>query len=439
MINLTSSLSPVLGDVDPAPVRGPQRWWAGPLDVEGLALGSVCAAAAAFREISNWEPPVEASRTAASFASGSYLRVDGRPVPQFSPLSAYFRCADGWIRTHANYPHHETALLTALDTAAEPDTVAAALAGLPALAAERQIRAAGGIAAAVRTPADWAASEPGRAVAGEPWIRFELSDRPRTPRTDLPGTRVLDLTRVVAGPVATRLLGAIGSDVLRIDPPHLPELVIHHLDGGLDKRVAVADLAASADAVHALLDEADVLITGYRPGALDRFGLDWLSLSERHPGLSLVTLDAWGDRGPWGHERGFDSVVQAATGIAHRYGTGEGDDWQPGALPVQALDHATGYGVAAAAIALLGRAEGPGWAHLSLARTAQELLAAPARDSPPEPQLSERRNARTPYGNITFVVPPFVQMEYRNPPGEIGGAALEWLPIVEAADDDHHH
>lgn len=236
------------------------------------------------------------------------------------------------------------------------------------------------------------------------------------------------------------MLGAIGSDVLRIDPPHLPELVIHHVDGGLDKRVAVADLAERADAVHALLDEADVLITGYRPGALDRFGLDWNSISERHPRLSLVTLDAWGDRGAWARERGFDSVVQAATGIAHVYGTGEGEDWKPGALPVQALDHATGYGVAAAAIALMGRAAGPGWAHLSLARTAQELLAAPAPEGRPEPQLSERRNARTHYGNITFVVPPFVKMEYRNPPSEIGAAALAWLPIAEEeADDDHHH
>jgi hypothetical protein len=439
LINLTSWLAPVVGEIEPAPVRGPQRWWPGPLDVEGLALGSVGAAAAAFREISNWEPPVESSRTAASFDSPSYLRVNGRPVPQFSPLSAFFRCADGWIRTHANYPHHEAALLTALNAAADPAAVAAALAELPALEAERGIRAAGGVAAAVCTPGEWAASEPGRAVAEEPWIRFELADRPRTPRTDLPGTRILDLTRTLAGPVATRFLGAIGSDVLRIDPPNLPELIIHHLDGGLDKRVAVADLAEHADVVHGLLDEADVLITGYRPGALDRFGLDWASISERHPGLSLVTLDAWGDRGPWAQERGFDSVVQAATGIAHVYGAGDGEEWKPGALPVQALDHATGYGVAAAAIALMGRAEGPGWAHLSLARTAQELLTAPPPQGRLEPQLSERRNAQTGYGVITFVVPPLLQMEYRNPPGEIGGADLEWLERFGEEDDDHHH
>lgn len=183
-----------------------------------------------------------------------------------------------------------------------------------------------------------------------------------------------------------------------------------------------------------------MLITGYRPGALDRFGLDWASISERHPGVSLVTSNAWGNRGSWAQERGFDSVVQAATGIAHLYGTGEADDWKPGSLPVQALDQATGYGAAAAAIALMGRAEGPGWAHLSLARTAAELLAAPEPEGRSEPQLSERRNARTHYGNITLVVPPFVQMEYRNPPGEIGAAALKWLPIAaEEADDDHHH
>lgn len=436
-MNLTSWLAPVVGEVDPAPVRGPRRWWPGPLDVEGLALGSVCAAAAAFREISNWEPPVESARTAASFNSLSYLRVNGRPVPGFAPLSTFFRCADGWIRTHANYEHHEAALLSALGVREpDPKDVAAALAHLPALAAEQQIRTAGGVAAAVRTAAEWAGSEPGKAIKDEPWIRFDLADRPRTPRTDLPGTRILDLTRVVAGPVATRFLGAIGADVLRIDPPDSPELVIHHLDGGLDKRVAIADLTAQNDTIHALLDEADVLISSYRPGSLDRFGLDWASLSEHHPQLSLVTIDAWGDRGPWASERGFDSVVQAATGIAHLY---RSQDDEPGALPVQALDHATGYGAAAAAIALMGRADGPGWAHLSLARTAQELLNAPAPEGRPEPQLSERRNAATPYGNITYVVPPLLQMEYRNPPGEIGGAALEWLDLPEEEEDDHHH
>jgi crotonobetainyl-CoA:carnitine CoA-transferase CaiB-like acyl-CoA transferase len=209
--------------------------------------------------------------------------------------------------------------------------------------------------------------------------------------------RVLDLTRVIAGPVSTRLLGSLGADVLRIDPPRLPEITDQFVDTGFGKRSAEADLAIPENRhlLEQLLATADVVITGYRRGSLNRFGLEPEVLLAVRPELVVVTLDSWGSTGPWSGLRGFDSIVQAATGIADLYGTGNHDgEWQPGALPVQALDHATGYGVAAAAIALLARRRHKGLggsARLSLARTAEELFALPepglSRPELPAPEL----------------------------------------------------
>ena len=202
------------------------------------------------------------------------------------------------------------------------------------------------------------------------------------PRRPLAGVRVLDLTRVIAGPVSTRLMAALGADVLRIDPPVLPELSDQFVDTAFGKRSAVADLGLpeTRAALERLVAGADVVITGYRSGSLDRFGLDAASLLSTRPDLVVVTLNSWGTDGPWSRLRGFDSIVQAASGIAHLYGMTDDAGWRPGALPVQALDHATGYGAAAAAVTLLTRRResgAGGSARLSLARTAEELFGLP--------------------------------------------------------------
>jgi crotonobetainyl-CoA:carnitine CoA-transferase CaiB-like acyl-CoA transferase len=191
----------------------------------------------------------------------------------------------------------------------------------------------------------------------------------------LRGFRVLDLTRVIAGPVATRTLALLGAEVLRVDPPHLPEIEAQHVDTGQGKTTALLDLRdrASRRTLADLLEGADVLVTGYRPGALDRFGLDDAAGS----GLVTGRVSAWGGTGPWEHRRGFDSIVQAVSGIALVEG-GE----KPGALPAQALDHASGYLLAAAVVdALTARSrDGRGRdVSVSLARTAAWLLAADGR------------------------------------------------------------
>ncbi|MFJ4169437.1 CoA transferase [Paenarthrobacter sp. NPDC089714] len=440
-----------LGAIGPVPAAawdGPRRWWHGPLDVEGLAIGSVQAAATALNALTaSRRYQVSAVRTAHSFDSLGHLRIDGRPAVGFAPLSGFRRTSDGWIRLHANYPHHAARLLEALSLSAEGQ-VAGALLDLTALEAEALINAGGGVAAAVRSRAAWIDAPGHGAVASLPWIDTHPAPGPAPagkqwrpssdPGRPLLGLRVLDLTRVIAGPTATRLLGALGADVLRIDPPQIPELPDAFIDSGFDKRSAVADFGNAVDLerVRGLAATADVVVLGYRAGALESFGLDAQALAQDRGDVIVAALSAWG-AGPWGQRRGFDSLVQAASGIAAGYGTTNDGGWRPGALPVQALDHATGYGLAAAVLALLAerQANGRGGvARMSLARTAEELFRlGPAggegTDSPlPEPDY---RQMDSTHGVLRLVGPPLTvdgsPLGYSTAPVTYGSSEPAWL------------
>ncbi|GCB50519.1 CoA transferase [Streptomyces sp. NL15-2K] len=367
----------------------------GRLPVRELARACVgaCASAAAelgARRAGLAEVPgvrVDDGAVATAFVSERHLLVDGRAPVTFAPLSRFWRTADGWVRTHANYPHHRARLLGALgvpDDAAAVASVEAALAERSALEAEEAVYAAGGLAVALRTPEEWAAHEQAAAVAGRPLVERGRLDSARArvlapidgdgvPLLPAAGLRVLDLTRVIAGPVATRTLALLGADVLRVDAPRLPELPDQHADTGFGKRSTTLDLAADRRAFGELLAAADVVVTGYRPGALDRFGLSPEALAERRPGVVVAQLSAWGAYGPWAERRGFDSLVQVATGISAVEGSME----QPGALPAQALDHGTGYLLAAAVLRALTEQSyegGSRFVRLALARTAQWLV-----------------------------------------------------------------
>jgi hypothetical protein len=370
---------------------------------------------------------VSGEHVAASFGSERHLRLDGAPAGAgFAPLSRVVRCADGWARTHGNYPHHAAALRRALALGAGAGVAELDLAAARWRATELEARVveAGGCAAALRSGAAWGAHPAGRAAGAEPLIGWRPAG-PAVPPRRLPaladgarpaaGVRVLDLTRVIAGPVAGRTLAALGASVLRVDPPAPPELPAQHLDTGPGKRTAALDLAADPAARERLLAGADVVLLGYRAGALARLELDETGLSARHPGLVQVRLSAWGHTGPWAGRRGFDSLVQVASGIAERLA---GPDGRPGALPVQALDHATGHLMAAAALHGLvrrERGEPPAPARLSLARTAAELLARPA-SAPAAPRALEVDRFRVSFGRLSLI----------GPPGELDGRPLGW-------------
>ena len=358
---------------------------------------------------------VDPTHVAAAIRSERRLRLDGRPLPTFAPLSRFWRAADGWVRTHANYPWHHNALLAALETG--PDGVARAIEARPAAEVEARVYEAGGLAVAVRTATEW------RALAGKRAPLIDTVTIPGAPPRPARRLRVLDLTRVIAGPVGTRMLGALGADVLRIDAPDRPELKLHQYDGLLAKRSAILDLADPR--FQELLSGADIVVTGYRPGALDRFGLSPEALAVHHPGVVVVTLSSWGDTPRFASRRGFDSLVQAAAGIALAYG-------QPGALPCQLLDHTTGYLIAAAAlegVAAQRRDGGTTMARLALTATADDLLCRPPvidTDFDPTPYLVELDP------HLTAVAPPgrldSEPLRWPGPPARYGGGTPAWLP-----------
>jgi crotonobetainyl-CoA:carnitine CoA-transferase CaiB-like acyl-CoA transferase len=332
---------------------------------------------------------IDARRVAASFLNDRLQTLDGHGASGWAALSGFWPARDGWVRTHANYPHHRGRLLDALDLPADTDRDAFRdrCQALPALEIEERVAAAGGVAVAVRAPQVWAEHPQAAAVATRPLVGIraigsapvrELPPAPQRPVLPAAGLRVLDLTRVIAGPVATRTLALLGAQVLRIDSPDLPEIAWQYLDTGAGKRSALLDLKSAEDRAvfENLLATADIVVTGYRPGALDAFGLSVDAVAARRPGIVVASLSAWGGVGPWGGRRGFDSIVQAASGIA----LVESVAGAPGALPAQALDHATGYLLAAAVLQAVGRqtCEGGTW-HVAahLARTGQWLTSTP--------------------------------------------------------------
>jgi hypothetical protein len=234
----------------------------------------------------------------------------------------------------------------------------------------------------VRTAAEWHAHPQGRAVAGLPLLEIvRIGDAPAAPpgggERPLAGVRVLDLTRVIAGPVCGRTLAEHGADVLHLTAAHLPSFEHLVVDTGWGKLSARLDLRVDADRerLTTLLHDADVFCQSYRPGALAARGLGPADLAALRPGIVYVTISAYGHDGPWRDRRGFDSLVQSASGIAEEGGRAAGDE-TPRHLPGQALDHATGQLAAFGAMIALARRARGGGSHLvrvSLAQTARWL------------------------------------------------------------------
>jgi crotonobetainyl-CoA:carnitine CoA-transferase CaiB-like acyl-CoA transferase len=377
-----------------SPVPLPSRLAVGRLAADSVGIASLAAQLLLAERRGRRPGPVQVDgvRVAGSFRSDRLLRVDGRPVQAFAPLSGFWPTADGWVRTHGNYPHHAARLRELLGLPADsgPEQLSAALARGSAGELENRAAAAGALLVAVRDPVTWRAHPQAQELAGTPLVvREHLGHAPARAWTDDPdrpldGVRVLDLTRVIAGPVAGRDLALAGARVLRVDPPAPAEIEWQHLDSGQDKHSAVLDLAQRRAEFEELLSRADVVLTGYRPGALDRFGLAGEQLADRYPGIVVGRVSAWGEVGQWADRRGFDSLVQAVSGIAVLESQ---DGTIPGALPAQALDHASGHLLAAGVLCALLAQRTHGGSHgvaVALARTAGALLELPgATPAPP--------------------------------------------------------
>lgn len=360
-------------------------------DVAGLAQATIAGVALAASEV--WRAATGAAlavradrrHAALEFRSERVFEVDGQPpAALWDSLAGAYRCGDGrWLRVHTNFAHHRQALCQVLDCAETPAAVTAALAGRAAGEVESAAAEAGAIAAMMRPMEAWRDSAQGQAVAGLPLISLaRIGAAPKTPvrarARPLDGLKVLDLTRVIAGPVCGRVLAAHGADVLAISAPHLPSMAELTVDVGRGKRSAHLDLRADEDGRHlaALIGDADIFVQGYRPGGLAARGFGPAAVAALKPGIIYVSLSAYGHTGPWAGRRGFDSIAQTAIGLNHSEARAAGLADQPQVLPAQALDHASGYLMALGALAaVLKRAqEGGSWhVQVALARTGHWL------------------------------------------------------------------
>jgi crotonobetainyl-CoA:carnitine CoA-transferase CaiB-like acyl-CoA transferase len=316
--------------------------------------------------------------------SERYLRVDGKPPPPaWDAIAGIYKTRDQrYVRLHTNFPHHRDAVCKVLNCQPERDDVQAALMQWDGEAFETAAYAGGCVVAMMRSHDEWSDLPHARALTELPLISIEkigeaapkpwpAGDRP------LAGLRVLDLSRVIAGPVAGRTLAVHGADVLLISGPDLPAIPWLTIDTGRGKLTSFIELKSEQgrDSLRALLAQADIFSQGYRPHALASLGFSPQEAAQINPGIVYVTLSAYGHAGPWAQRRGFDSLVQTATGFNHAEGQAAGIDG-PKELPAQMLDHATGYLMAFGAMMARARQsrEGGSWhVRVSLAQTGRWL------------------------------------------------------------------
>ena len=368
--------------------RGELPSWFAVTDLAAAAIGAATSNIAALvsERAQTPTPKVTIDRRLASLWFGWSISPSGWSMPApWDPLAGDYQAQDGWIKLHTNAPHHRHAALKALglDTlqTPEPTDVAQAVSRFSKDVLEARVIGLDGCAAAMHSMSEWQSHPQGKAVAAEPLILW--TDHTQTTGAaktsleasidyPLQGLKVLDLTRVLAGPVASRFLARFGANVLRIDPLDweepgvVPEVTLGKRCAGLDLKTANGRAQ-----LKALLQDADILLHGYRPGALDNLGLGRGVRASLNPNLIDVSLSAYGHSGPWAQRRGFDSLVQMSCGIAD-WGMRQAKSAVPSPLPVQALDHATGYLMAAATIRGLRERYTHGrvlQAQLSLART----------------------------------------------------------------------
>ena len=316
--------------------------------------------------------------------SERYLRVDGQPPPPaWDAIAGVYGIGDGrFVRLHTNFPHHRAAVCHVLGCKPEREAVQAALLQWDGEAFETAAYAAGGVVALMRSYDDWSALPQAKALAELPLIAIEkigeAAPRPwRQGHQPLAGLRVLDLSRVIAGPVAGRTLAAHGADVMLVSGPDLPAIPWLVIDTGRGKFSCALDLKSEPgrDAMRELVAGADIFSQGYRPSALASLGFAPELAAQLSPGIVYVSLSAYGHAGPWAERRGFDSLVQTATGFNHAEGRAAGIEG-PKELPAQMLDHATGYLMAFGAMMAKARQsrEGGSWhVRVSLAQTGRWL------------------------------------------------------------------
>jgi crotonobetainyl-CoA:carnitine CoA-transferase CaiB-like acyl-CoA transferase len=422
------------------------------------ALASVAAATLAANEL--WQlrtgrrqhVGVDMRHAGIEFRSERYLRVDGKPPREHRDKTVgVYRTGDGrWIRLHTNLPHHRAGTLKLLGAEYDRASVERAIDGWEAFKLEDAAAAAGLVVTATRSFAEWDASPQGAAVARQPLFSIDrIGEAPVEPLPagdrPLSDVKVLDLTRVIAGPVCGRTLAAHGADVLNVSAAHVPQMEALVIDTNRGKLTSQLDLRESParERLTALLRDADIFVQGYRPGAIAQYGFGAADAARIRPGIVCVSLCAYSYEGPWAARRGFDSLVQNANGLneAEAVAAGRsGPHPEPLPMPCQTLDHATGYLMAFGAMTALKRraTEGGSWhVRCSLAQTGHWLRGLGRVESGlacPNPGFDDVRDlmadSDSGFGRLTGVRPSGVMsetpMRWVRPSMPLGSHQPEW-------------
>jgi crotonobetainyl-CoA:carnitine CoA-transferase CaiB-like acyl-CoA transferase len=415
------------------------------------ALGALGLGVARLWELRGGRPQavsVDLRAAVASLRSARYMRINGEAPKIWDPMSGIYPVKDGWISLHCNFPNHRHSVLKVLNVEEDREKAERQSASWSGLELEDAVHAAGGCAAFVRSDADWARHPQAQALAAQPLVEItRIGDAPPEPlakaKRPLSGVRVLDLTRVLAGPTCARSLAEHGADVLKVSAGHLPDSGLVDLDTGIGKLSARLDLRSSKEAsvLRSLVTEADVFSQSYRPGALATRGFSPAALAALRPGIVCISLSAWGGAGPWRQRRGFDTIVQCASGMAQRIAR----EGKPRYLPVSAIDYTTGYLMAFGATVALARRAGEGGSWLvsvSLARVGRFIVdqglvpESEYRNAPedlPEAELASlMAEMDSPSGRIRHLKPvlrlPDTPPYWSRPPVELGAHPAEWPP-----------
>ena len=349
---------------------------------------------------------VDSRRATASLRSGKYMQMDGAGVStERNMVMGTYPTKDGrWSYLHCNFPNHRAAALSVLGVNEDRDEVTKAVAKWDAFDLEEAIIEARGAGGMVRSMEEWAIHPQAAAIASLPLMDIvKIADSPPEPLPEgsrpLSGVRVLDLTRVLAGPTCARTLAEHGADVMKITAGHLPNIGYQEYDTGHGKLNATLDLrdGRQMETLRGLVRQTDVFSQGYRPGTLGGRGLSPEELAELRPGIVYISLSAFSHEGPWASRRGFDTVVQTVSGITQRQG-----ELFPGAIPgpqfypVSAIDYLTGYLMAFGGIVALNKRihEGGSWlVRISLAQVGRWLV---SQGEIPETQLKDMAAEFTP-------------------------------------------
>jgi len=392
---------------------------------------------------------IDVRRAAMAMRSDRFLHRDGKNIYGWDPVSGIYQAKDGrWIQLHCNYPHHRDRTVTLLGAKPEKDSVTSAIAKMDALEIENAVTEAGSIAGMVRSPEEWAAHPQSSSVDALPLFEIlKIGDNDPEPLPDgkrpLSGIRVVDVTRVIAGPMCGRTLAEHGADVMRISGPGLAFSEALVIETGHGKIAAEIDLGIESgkESMRDLIRSSDVFSQGYRPGTIANRGFSPEEMAAIRPGIICVSLSAFSHAGPWQHKRGFDSIVQCCSGLVHEHS--QGRDEPPVHLPAQCLDYVTGYlGAFGVMEALRRRAnEGGSWlVRVSLAQTAHWLkrlgrfgTSEDARDLP-DPELSDvmdlTMQTETKFGSIVHLAPAVTLSEtpayWASPPVPLASHAPVW-------------